>query len=164
MATSIFPQDSNIAFGTGTHKVECFDNKTLLKGGSLLEKDLLAIFERLLEQDITAFDFFAPSEVSLIDESLTKGEDDIDFNNLAQTLNDLQAEDASTYVYLPEVGNSYFASYSLKVRQSTLGRSWLTNPWYGAMGTALPYARVVAQRMGKSGTSTKKWDMHTLLC
>ncbi|PKG82616.1 thiamine pyrophosphate-binding protein [Colwellia sp. 75C3] len=147
VATSIFPQDSNIAFGTGTHKIECFENKTLLKGGSLLEKDLLVIFERLLEQDITAFTFTEPSEINVNDESLAKGDDDIDFNNLAQTLNDLQAQDASTYVYLPEVGNSYFASYSLKVRQSTLGRSWLTNPWYGAMGTALPYARVVAQRI-----------------
>ena len=154
IATSIFPQDSNIAFGTGTHKIERFDNKTLLKGGSLLEKDLIAIFERLIEQDIRPFEFTAPSEKSLIALSpqlegseLAKGEDDIDFNNLAQTLNDLQAQDANTYVYLPEVGNSYFASYSLKVRQSILGRSWLTNPWYGAMGTALPYARVVAQRI-----------------
>jgi TPP-dependent 2-oxoacid decarboxylase len=154
IATSIFPQDSNIAFGTGTHKIERFDNKTLLKGGSLLEKDLIAIFERLIEQDISPFEFAAPSEKSLIalspqleSSELAKGEDDIDFNNLAQTLNDLQAQDANTYVYLPEVGNSYFASYSLKVRQSILGRSWLTNPWYGAMGTALPYARVVAQRI-----------------
>lgn len=154
IATSIFPQDSNIAFGTGTHKIERFDNKTLLKGGSLLEKDLIAIFERLLEQDIIPFDFTAPSQRALTtlapqieSHELAKGDDDIDFNNLAQTLNDLQAQDASTYVYLPEVGNSYFASYSLKVRQSILGRSWLTNPWYGAMGTALPYARVVAQRI-----------------
>ena len=154
IATSIFPQDSNIAFGTGTHKIERFDNKTLLKGGSLLEKDLIAIFECLLEQDISPFKFVALSERSVTENAqylenneLAKGEDDIDFNNLAQTLNDLQAQDEKTYVYLPEVGNSYFASYSLKVRQSILGRSWLTNPWYGAMGTALPYARVVAQRI-----------------
>ena len=154
IATSIFPQDSNIAFGTGTHKIERFDNKTLLKGGSLLEKDLIAIFECLLEQDISPFKFVALSERSVTENTqylenneLAKGEDDIDFNNLAQTLNDLQAQDEKTYVYLPEVGNSYFASYSLKVRQSILGRSWLTNPWYGAMGTALPYARVVAQRI-----------------
>lgn len=154
IATSIFPQDSNIAFGTGTHKIERFDNKTLLKGGSLLEKDLIAIFESLLEQEISPFHFSGQPERSITanaqyieSNDLAKGEDDIDFNNLAQTLNDLQAQDANTYVYLPEVGNSYFASYSLKVRQSVLGRSWLTNPWYGAMGTALPYARVVAQRI-----------------
>ena len=144
VATSILPQDSNIAFGTGTHKIENFDHKTLLKGGSFLEKDLIAIFEGLLEANIERFAFRA---LEARKEELARGDDDIDFNNLAQTLNDLQAQDDTSYVYLPEVGNSYFASYSLKVRQSMLGRSWLTNPWYGAMGTALPYARVVAQRI-----------------
>jgi len=149
VATSILPQDSNIAFATGTHKIENFDNKTLLKGGSLLEKDLIAIFEGLLTRDISAFVFEPLAEKALNTGTgtLAAGNDDVDFNNLAQTLNDLQAQDESPYVYLPEVGNSYFASYSLKVRQSILGRSWLTNPWYGAMGTALPYARVVAQRL-----------------
>ena len=149
VATSIFPQDCNIAFATGTHKIEGFENKTLLKGGSLLEKDLVAIFERLLEKNDKHFAFEKLTNKSKGQQSTTlaDGYDDIDFNNLAQTLNDLQSQDDKTYVYLPEVGNSYFASYSLKVRQSTLGRSWLTNPWYGAMGTALPYARVVAQRI-----------------
>lgn len=148
VATSIFPQDSNIAFGTGTHKIEKFANKILLKGGSLLEKDLIDIFERLLVSDINPFSFSGLPESKL---PLVNEDDDIDFNNLAQTLNALQDKDETPYVYLPEVGNSYFASYSLKVRQSSLGRSWLTNPWYGAMGTALPYARVVAQRIKEQG-------------
>jgi len=149
VATSIFPQDCNIAFSTGTHKIETFENKTLLKGGSLLEKDLVVIFEGLLEKNIKSFDFGTVDQTKVSKENteLSAGGDDVDFNNLAQTLNDLQAQDESPYVYLPEVGNSYFASYSLKVRQSILGRSWLTNPWYGAMGTTLPYARVVAQRL-----------------
>jgi len=152
VATSIFPQDCNIAFATGTHKIEGFTNKTLLKGGSLLEKDLVDIFERLLASDIKHFTFSAPVEKVL---PLANANDDIDFNNLAQTLNALQAQDERSYVYLPEVGNSYFASYSLKVRQSELGRSWLTNPWYGAMGTALPYARVVAQRIKERGSEER---------
>jgi len=143
VATSIFSQDCNIAFATGTHKIETFDNKTLLKGGSLLEKDLIDIFEKLLSSDISAFEFEPPiEEIAPVPTS-----EEIDFNNLAATLNELQADEQSPYVYLPEVGNSYFTSYSLKIRQSALGRSWLTNPWYGAMGTALPYARVVAQRI-----------------
>ncbi len=146
VATSIFPQDSNIAFATGTHKIERFENKTLLKGGSLLEKDLIAIFEALLARNIKPF-VFNPLTGKVNETELALGSDPLDFNNLAQTLNQLQAQDKTTYVYLPEVGNSYFASYSLKTRQSKLGRSWLTNPWYGAMGTALPYARVVAQRL-----------------
>jgi len=149
VATSILPQDSNIAFATGTHKIETFEHKTLLKGGSLLEKDLVAIFEGLLATNSKVFTFESLFDKSQYheDAALSIGSDDVDFNNLAQTLNDLQSQDHDTYVYLPEVGNSYFASYSLKVRKSKLGRSWITNPWYGAMGTALPYARVVAQRL-----------------
>jgi len=160
VATSIFPQDCNIAFATGTHKIETFENKTLLKGGSLLEKDLIAIFESLLEKNNKTFSFDALTELpqSQASNDLAIGSNDIDFNNLAQTLNDLQGQDDDTYVYLPEVGNSYFASYSLKIRQSKLGRSWLTNPWYGAMGTALPYARVVAQRLKSLSEQTAQLE------
>ena len=95
----------------------------------------------LLEKSLPVFDF-KPLEQST---QPLPGNDKIDFNNLADTLNELQAEDNTPYVYLPEVGNSYFASYSLKVRASSVNRGWLTNPWYGAMGTSMPYARVVAQ-------------------
>ena len=143
VASSILPQDSNIVFATGTHKVEAFENKTLLKGGTLLEKDLVEIFQLLLQRHKKTFDFKPPS---VEPQEITPCHE-LDFNNLASTLNSIQAEVKTNLVYLPEVGNSYFASYSLKVRQSSLGRSWLTNPWYGAMGTALPYARVVAQRL-----------------
>jgi len=147
VATSIFAQDSNIAFATGTHKVESFENKTLLKGGAKLEKDLIEVFELLLSSDIAPFDYKENNnEVSTV-----PPDDKIDFNNLAATLNEIQAQQKMTLVYLPEVGNSYFSSYSLKVRGSALGRSWLTNPWYGAMGTALPYARVVSQRLKEQG-------------
>lgn len=143
VATSIFSQDCNVAFATGTHKIESFENKTLLKGGALLEKDLIEVFELLLNSDIERFDFQPISN----NVSSVPPNDKIDFNNLAATLNEIQAQQQMPLVYLPEVGNSYFSSYSLKVRDSILGRSWLTNPWYGAMGTALPYARVVAQRL-----------------
>jgi len=147
IATSIFSQDCNTAFATGTHKIENFANKTLLKGGALLEKDLIEIFELLLAADAPRFDFsIAQQELNPV-----QPEELIDFNNLAATLNELQAQDDTPYVYLPEVGNSYFASYSLKVRNSSVGRGWLTNPWYGAMGTSLPYARVVAQRIRDNG-------------
>ena len=143
VATSIFAQDCNIAFATGTHKVESFENKTLLKGGSLLEKDLIEVFELLLKSNDKTFNFDAiNNKVSPLLDT-----DAVDFNNLAATLNEIQAQQQMPLVYLPEVGNSYFASYSLKVRGAESGRSWLTNPWYGAMGTALPYARVVAQKI-----------------
>lgn len=143
VASSILPQDSNIAFATGTHKIEAFENKTTLKGGTLLEKDLVEIFQLLLQRNKKRFNFNPPSVAS----QEIHPEHELDFNNLASTFNSIQDEVNTKLVYLPEVGNSYFASYSLKVKPSSLGRSWLTNPWYGAMGTALPYARVVAQRL-----------------
>ena len=145
VASSILPQDSNIAFATGTHKIELFTNKTLLKGGALLEQDLIDIFQLLLQRHEKMFDFSKP--IPEAEGKKVNHQHELDFNNLASTLNLIQNQTTTALVYLPEVGNSYFASYSLKVKLSSLGRGWLTNPWYGAMGTALPYARVVAQRI-----------------
>lgn len=147
VATSIYAQDSNVAFGTGTHKIENFNNRTLLKGGTVLERDIVEVFEKLMCSHINPRKFsVSRQQLTSVDESEL-----IDFNNLAKTLNELQIQDQTPYVYLPEVGNSYFSSYSLNVRKSSVGRGWLTNPWYGAMGTALPYARVVAQRIKDNG-------------
>ncbi len=164
VATSIFPQDTNTAFGTGTHKVEGFANRTLLKGGTVLERDINEVFEKLLQIDLTKSSFqpiLDESEKTTLVEKEAETEiytavdtdsELIDFNNLARTLNELQAQDDRSFVYLPEVGNSYFSSYSFKVKTSSVGRGWLTNPWYGAMGTAIPYARVVAQRIKEKGS------------
>jgi TPP-dependent 2-oxoacid decarboxylase len=151
VATSIFSQDSNVAFATGTHKIENFENKTLLKGSTLLEKDLIEIFELLVKCDIEKFDF-SPIKDTPVALNLNE---DIDFNNLATVLNTVQQNIDTPLLYLPEVGNSYFTSYSLKVRASSVGRGWLTNPWYGAMGTALPYARVAAQRIKDNGDNDR---------
>ena len=151
IATSIFAQDSNSAFGTGTHKIDSFSNKTVLKGSSLLEKDLIEIFELLLsesaQKQIKPFTYQANEQLPREIDNST----DIDFNNLADTLNELQFADETPYVYLPEVGNSYFTSYSLRVKKSSIGRGWLTNPWYGAMGSSLPYARVASQLIKEKG-------------
>ncbi|GLX80188.1 preprotein translocase subunit Tim44 [Thalassotalea insulae] len=149
VATSIYAQDTNTAFGTGTHKIENFDNRTLLKGGTVLERDIIEVFEHLINANITPFEFSLEQAKTQADE--VNPAEPIDFNNLAPVLNELQQQQTTPFVYLPEVGNSYFASYSLKVRQSSLGRAWLTNPWYGAMGTALPYARAVAKKIKATG-------------
>ncbi|WP_044832541.1 thiamine pyrophosphate-dependent enzyme [Thalassomonas actiniarum] len=147
VATSIYQLDTNTAFDTGTHLLNDFENKTILKGTSQLEKDLIGIFEQLLSADIPVFDFTPPKS--------TGGElfadEKIDFHNLTRVLNSLQSLDQRAYVYFPEIGNSYFASYSLKTRMSSLGRSWLTNPWYAAMGTSLPYARAACKQLQQLG-------------
>ncbi|WP_088330958.1 thiamine pyrophosphate-dependent enzyme [Lacimicrobium sp. SS2-24] len=143
VASSIYAQDTNTAFATGSHFIEAFANKTVLKGTALQEQDLVELFETLLTMTLPVYESTLPEQrgasVPLADT------DKLDFHNLASVMNVLQQHDANPYLYLPEVGNSYFASYSLKTRLGEAGRGWLTNPWYGAMGTTLPYARHCAK-------------------
>ena len=141
VATSINQLDTNAAFATGTHLINSFDNKTVLKGTSQLEKDIITTFEYLLAADIEPFDFDSISA----QEQVLADDERVDFHNITTVLNQLQADDPRAYIYFPEIGNSYFASYGLKTRMSSIGRSWLTNPWYAAMGTSLPYARAAGK-------------------
>lgn len=143
VGSSIYPQDTASAFHTNTHFIELFKNKTVVKGTLPHERDLMELFEALPAHPIPRYAFQAP----VCADRDWKGEDKIDFHNLSDVLNSAQQEDTRPYIYLPEVGNSYFASYSLRLRANALGRAWLTNPWYAAMGTSLPYARVVAERV-----------------
>ncbi len=143
VASSINQLDTNTAFGTGTHLLNEFQNKTVLKGTSQLEKDIVTTFEHLLSGNISVFDFkgITAENIEL------KDDERIDFHNLTATLNRIQSTDTKPYIYFPEIGNSYFASYGLKTRMSSIGRSWLTNPWYAAMGTSLPYARATCKQL-----------------
>lgn len=146
VATSIFQMDANSAFDTGTHRLSSFPNKTLLKGTSKLQKDLIEIFEKLLISDVKKFDFNFESQKA----PLLNSTDKFDFHNLTSVLNSIQDESGKSFIYLPEVGNSYFASYSLKIKQSSVGRGWISNAWYGAMGTTLPYARALCEVLKES--------------
>lgn len=141
--TSIHHQDTNSAFDTGTHHVNNFENKTVIKGTVENQQGVINIFKCLLAARLTPFELFEPrKEKPHVDPS-----GKIDFHNIAQVLNELQQKTEQAFVYLPEVGNSYFASYSLVTKKSDLGRSWLTNPWYAAMGTSLPYARAASKTL-----------------
>ncbi|GAB3017650.1 thiamine pyrophosphate-binding protein [Bowmanella dokdonensis] len=141
VASSIYAQDTNTAFSTGSHFIEAFNNKTVLKSTVALEQDLVELFGYLCQADVRRFEPRMPPALS----PLVADEDKLDFHNLAAVLNHLQQQDPRPYLYLPEVGNSYFASYGLRNRLGGVGRGWLTNPWYGAMGTSLPYARQVCR-------------------
>ena len=151
VGTSIFPQDTASAFHTNTHFIEQFNNKTVVKGAMQHERDLLSLFDVLETLDIPRHAFTAQD---LATETLS-ADQKIDFHNLSSTLNQLQKNDLRPYIYLPEVGNSYFSSFGLRVRSNALGRAWLTNPWYAAMGTSLPYARIVAERVKSGGIDAR---------
>ena len=147
--TSIQSQDTNNAFCSGTHVIQSFENKTMVKGTVQNQQGLLHVFEQLLVSDIPVFQ-------TLLEEKrrpVLDDNDSVDFHNLADALNDVQSQLSASLIYLPEIGNSYFASYSLETKRSSHCRPWLTNPWYGAMGSSLPYARAVAKTLKSSNSS-----------
>ncbi|WP_211197950.1 thiamine pyrophosphate-binding protein [Permianibacter fluminis] len=150
IGTSIFTQDTGHAFQTGTHRIEQIENRTVVKSTLAREQDLLTLIEQVLY--LLPATYNAPALQSTASSQSTAPVElaeqaPLEFNNLAAVLNSLQASDERAYIYVPEVGNSFFASCGLQTRASQLGRSWLTNPWYAAMGTSLPYARVASERV-----------------
>lgn len=147
ICTPIYAQDTASAFSTNTHVIESFPNKTSLKGSASRCTDVLEVFEYLMEEELPVFEFTPPQRaLPTIPDTARIG-----FHNLAELLNDIQAGQQEAFVYLPEVGNSFFASFSLLGRASNIGRSWVSNPWYAAMGTSLPYARAVANTIQAQG-------------
>lgn len=141
VATSINLMDANSAFGTGTHVLANFENKTVLNGTAKLQADIQAVFNKMLLAQVIPF---ASTQHMTAQEQVASGEK-IDFHNVIAVLNEIQDQSDVPFIYLPEIGNSYFASYSLKIKSSSLGRGWLSNAWYGAMGTSMPYARAVCE-------------------
>lgn len=137
--TSIHAQDTNSAFNTGTHQIDSFENKTTIKGTVQNQQEIINIFANLLTANIKTFAITLPAKTI----SEFAHAEKFDFHNLSAVLNNIQAKTNKPFVYLPEIGNSYFASYGLITKQASIGRSWLTNPWYAAMGTSLPYARAI---------------------
>lgn len=143
VGTSILDQDTATAFGTGTHRIDSFKNKTILKGTCPLISDILEVFECLSHLKIKTLEW----EPRLLKKPPTSTQDVLSFANIAQVLNEIQDQTKESLIYLPEIGNSFFASFSLKTKKSDLSRSWITNPWYAAMGTSLPYARAVCHAL-----------------
>ncbi len=141
ISTSICTQDTNTAFATGSYIIERFPCKTTLKGSEADCSDVLQVLNYIQDSELPVYEFNSnkPSQNNIDDT------DGLGFHNIRDLLNQLQTEHNEPFIYLPEIGNSFFASFNLLTRKSSLGRSWLTNPWYAAMGTSIPYARVVSQ-------------------
>lgn len=157
--TSVFSQDTGHAFQTGTHRINQISNRTTVKSTLPHEQDLLVLLRQLATALPASYQAIPPKPA--VDLSWPGQDEPLAFHNLADVLNALQAEDTHhAYVYVPEVGNSFFASCGLQTRASQLGRSWLANPWYAAMGTSLPYARVAAEHVkaiqSKTGQATDR--------
>lgn len=146
LGTAIFPSDTNNAFSSQTHAIDTHSHKTMLRGTARWEKDIEAVIDLLVQKlplNEEAENTQDPDEkVTLPLESVMLG-----YHNLADTINQAQRQLVKPYIFVPEVGSSLFASFELDTHNSDIGRSYLANPWYAAMGTSLPYARAIADQL-----------------
>jgi thiamine pyrophosphate-dependent acetolactate synthase large subunit-like protein len=140
--TSVVAQDTSTAFGTGTYDPARRSRHTVLRGSAADGSDVANVLEVVLEASVERFD--PPPFRGMETNDELPADEPLGFHVLARALDECQRAAHVPFVYLPEIGNAYFASFGLRTRASSIGRSWITNPWYAAMGTSLPYAREVA--------------------
>ncbi|QFU20578.1 thiamine pyrophosphate-binding protein [Shewanella eurypsychrophilus] len=150
LGTAISPSDTNNAFSSQTHAVDSHKNKTMLKGTSRWEQDISVVMDLLQSAHLTPRKLpaqFGDGVIASNIDSLMLG-----YHNLAATINLAQGELSKPYIFVPEVGSALFASFELQTLNGDLGRSYLANPWYAAMGTCLPYARAIADQLIEMGS------------
>ena len=143
LGTSVFSQDTASAFHTGTHHIAGLTHKTVVKSTVPREADLLQVMDGLLATHRAPF----AAPLWRAQPAPVPAHEKLDFHTLAAAINAVQSAQNFGTVFAPEVGNSFFASYGLQPKSTGLGRNWLCNPWYAAMGTSLPYARLAAENV-----------------
>ena len=150
LGTAIFPSDTNNAFSSQTHAIDNHSNKTMLKGTAQWEADIEAVMSLLSQQPLSArprVQFAAETKLRL------ERQEELGYHHLAACINAAQRASERPFIFVPEVGNSLFASFELTTLGSDIGRSYLANPWYAAMGTSLPYARAVVDQLAEQGSN-----------
>jgi len=151
LGSSIIPQDTASAFHTGTHFIADFANRTVVKSTVPREAELIRIVQGLLEADLPTYACELPAR----QQPALAPDARFDFHVLVDVINQVQEQQAFGTVFVPEVGNSFFASFGLRPRATETGINWLANPWYAAMGTSLPYARVAAETIRRKDASDR---------
>lgn len=151
--TAIYDSDTNNAFASGTHAIDTHPNKTLLKGTARWELDLQAVMDALERANLPVRNLALVNQNKDLHEAITPDtSSSLGYANLAQTINQFQRAAGKDFILVPEVGNALFAAFALDARSSDVGRSFLANPWYAAMGTSLPYARAIADELNAMGS------------
>lgn len=146
LCTGIITQDTSSAFATGETYINSFENKTILKGTSTQGLDIIEVFKYLEEMDTPSFKFEETKSVI----KTYDGSDSVNFSNICDLLNQHQRNSKESFIYIPEIGNSFFASLHLETKKSSLIRSWVSNPWYAAMGSSIPYARSICNTINQN--------------
>lgn len=154
LGSAIFPSDTNNAFSSQTHTIDNHPNKTMVKGTAKWEQDILVVMKQLQSY------YRSESTPKLESKPLLPRKNELTFDgdsalgyyNIAACINRVQRQLQRSFIFVPEVGNSLFASFELETGASDIGRSYLANPWYAAMGTSLPYARAISDQLAQLGS------------
>jgi thiamine pyrophosphate-dependent acetolactate synthase large subunit-like protein len=148
LGSAIFPSDTNNAFSSQTHVIDKHPNKTMVKGTARWEQDIAAIIAQLSRHYNGMHEPLLPiKQVEECDLNAT-----LAYHNIALCINRAQRQLKQPFIVVPEVGNALFASFELETGASDIGRSYLANPWYAAMGTSLPYARAISDQLKQCGS------------
>lgn len=150
--TAIYDSDTNNAFGSGTHAIDKHTNKTLLKGTARWELDLQAVMDALDKANLPVRNLSPAGQRDAALSDTPEETASVGYANLAGAINQFQRGNGQDFILVPEVGNALFAAFALEARASSVGRSFLANPWYAAMGTSLPYARAIADELNAIGS------------
>lgn len=149
VGTSTYSQDVSSALHTGTNVIDHHPNKVAIIGTSMREVDEVHLFRMLAGRELPSFSFLkapAPEPPRVPDDV------PVEWDNVMALIDGAARESARAPIFLPEIGTAFFTSFSLPMRRSKLGRSFLANPWYGSMGTALPYARATCHVLARLGS------------
>jgi thiamine pyrophosphate-dependent acetolactate synthase large subunit-like protein len=152
VGTSTYQQDVSNALNTGSNVLATHPNKVAVIGSTPMEFDEQAFLRAMLEVELEPKVYEAPSRR---ERTAPPAEASLGLRSLFATLEHVTESHPDPLVFVPEVGSAFFGSFHLPTRRSSLGRSWLANPWYGAMGTALPYARSVARTLNSRGAADR---------
>ena len=154
LGSAIFPSDTNNAFSSQTHTIDNHPNKTMVKGTAKWEQDILAVMKQLQSHYRSESTPKLESKPLLPrkNELTFDGDNALGYYNIAACINRVQRQLQRSFIFVPEVGNSLFASFELETGASDIGRSYLANPWYAAMGTSLPYARAISDQLAQIGS------------
>lgn len=143
-------QDTATAFDTGTFALDSHPNRMDLSSESPTCEDVRDLLRHLSDMELPVFAFQGPVKT---EPPLPAKDATIGYDNIVAVLDGIQRQRSECLVYLSEIGSLFFAGFSLKTRAAEAGRAWLTNPFYGAMGTSLPYARALSKLVKREGFS-----------
>lgn len=148
IGTSRIPRDICVALKTGTQLIYGSPRTFNLSIECVEDQDEGEVLQVIMQSHLHPFGLPAVDFEPEVESVLEVGE--LTVQTAMNALVDSQNATRRPYIFLPEIGSAFFASFKLPTSATSISRGWLSNPWYGAMGTSLPYARVVSRAVRRN--------------